>query len=83
MIKEVREVTENNFVAPNEENVNVANQPAENVTSVSEMNDAAAVVATPIETKKPKKKEKKKKSASLVSLKTLLFFTFSGSKPWW
>ncbi|MBE6889505.1 MAG: carbohydrate ABC transporter permease [Ruminococcaceae bacterium] len=61
MIKEVREVTENNFVAPNEENANVANQPAENVTSVSEMNDAAAVVANPIETKKPKKKEKKKK----------------------
>ncbi len=61
MIKEVREVTENNFVAPNEENANVANQPAENVTSVSNMNDAAAVVATPIETNKPKKKEKKKK----------------------
>ena len=54
-------MTENNFVAPNEENANVANQPAENVTSVSEMNDAAAVVANPIETKKPKKKEKKKK----------------------
>ena len=54
-------MTENNFVAPNEENANVANQPAENVTSVSNMNDAAAVVATPIETNKPKKKEKKKK----------------------
>jgi len=67
MIKEVREVTENNFVAPNEENANVANQPAENVTSVSEMNDAAAVVANPIETKKPKKKEKKKKDDYRVS----------------
>ena len=90
MIKEVREVTDNNFEFPTVEDVNnVADQPAENVTSVPEISpaadnltaatevvdtsaesiaeniadinaDAAAVTATPIETKKPKKEKKKK-----------------------
>lgn len=70
MIKEVREVTDNNMEFPTQENVNVANQPAEDVTSapqsenipaVEAMEDAAAAVAvTPIETKKPKKEKKKK-----------------------
>lgn len=93
MSKEVREVTDNNFAFPSEEDVNVANQPAESMTSVSDnaqaaeelnseaaftaaepvdaapeaiaeaiadINDATAVVATPIETSKPKKAKKKK-----------------------
>ncbi len=99
MIKEVREVTDNNFVFPTEEDVNVANQPAENVTSapeaapvqeapaaeaiiaaepadtapeaiaetIADINDASAVVATPIETSKKPKKEKKKKDDYHVS----------------
>ncbi|MBQ8170408.1 MAG: carbohydrate ABC transporter permease [Oscillospiraceae bacterium] len=70
MIKEVREVTDNNMEFPTQENVNVANQPAEDVTSAPQsenmtaaeaMGDAAAAVAVaPIETKKPKKEKKKK-----------------------
>lgn len=41
MSKEVREVTDNNFAFPSEEDVNVANQPAESMTSVSDNTQAA------------------------------------------
>lgn len=41
MSKEVREVTDNNFAFPSEEDVNVANQPAESMTSVPEAAQAA------------------------------------------
>ena len=63
-------MTDNNMEFPTQENVNVANQPAEDVTSAPQsenmtaaeaMGDAAAAVAVaPIETKKPKKEKKKK-----------------------
>ncbi len=68
-------MTDNNMEFPTQENVNVANQPAEDVTSApqsenisaapeavaAEMTEVAADVAvTPIETKKPKKEKKKK-----------------------
>lgn len=47
MSKEVREVTDNNFAFPSEEDVNVANQPAENMTSVPENVSAAELTAEP------------------------------------
>lgn len=104
MSKEVREVTDNNFAFPSEEDVNVANQPAESMTSVSDntqaaeelnaeaaftasepvdaapeaiaeaiadINDAAAVVAVPIETGKPKKAKKKKDDYHVSTLEII------------
>lgn len=104
MSKEVREVTDNNFAFPSEEDVNVANQPAESMTSVSDntqaaeelnaeaaftasepvdaapeaiaeaiadINDAAAVVATPIGTSKPKKAKKKKDDYHVSTLEII------------
>ncbi len=58
-------MTENNNNLPTEENINVANQPAENVTSeqksetFADINmEAASVAVTPVDTGKKPKKEK-------------------------
>lgn len=97
-------MTDNNFAFPSEEDVNVANQPAESMTSVSDntqaaeelnaeaaftasepvdaapeaiaeaiadINDAAAVVAVPIETGKPKKAKKKKDDYHVSTLEII------------
>ena len=63
-------MTDNNMEFPTQENVNVANQPAEDVTSAPQSENmtavevaedaAVAAAVTPIETKKPKKEKKKK-----------------------
>ena len=80
-------MTENNIGFPTEENANVANQPAENVTSAPQSEPAAApvveaaavaedtsaaVAAAPIETKKPKKEKKKKDDYQVSNLDIIL-----------